>query len=119
MPEKIKSYRVLEIWQRSKKFAVDIYRATENFPRAELYGLGSQMRRAAVSIPSNIAEGFRRQSTKEKIQFLHIAYGSGAELETQLEMSNDLGYIKEYDVLANELDVLMRMFNKTIQSLRQ
>src|SRR3989304_4895952 len=103
---KIKSYRDLVVWRRAKEYTVQIYKATEEFPVHELYGLTSQMRRAAVSIPSNIAEGFRRKSRKEKLQFLGIAYGSGAELETQLDISFSLGYIKqeEHLSLANELD---------------
>jgi len=80
----IRSYRDLIIWQEAKNLTIVIYKITDKFPRSELYGLTSQIRRAAVSIPSNIAEGFGRKSKKEKIKFLHISFGSGAELETQL-----------------------------------
>ena len=112
----INSYRDLEIWQRSKTFAVSLYKATQNFPNSEIYSLTNQMRRSDVSIPSNIAEGFRRKSKLEKLQFLRIAYGSGAELETQLEISYDLQYLKQeiYEVLSKELNEIMRMLNKTI-----
>ncbi|MDO8536905.1 MAG: four helix bundle protein [bacterium] len=118
--ENIKSYKELNIWQRTKSYAVLVYKATEKFPQSELYGLTSQMRRAAVSMPSNIAEGFRRGSNKEKLQFLRITYGSGAELETQLEISYELGYLDEqkYREMVQELDVIMRMMNKTISALK-
>ena len=77
------------------------------------------MRRAAISMPSNIAEGFRRKSQKDKLQFIRIAYSSRAELETQLEISRDLGYLNEKDFnnLAGELDEIMKMINKTINAL--
>ena len=115
----IRSYRDLDIWRRAKNYAVQIYKVTEEFPRSEVYGLGGQMRRAAVSIPSNIAEGFRRKSKKEKSHFLRVAYGSGAELETQLEISRDLGYIDDaaYRELGRELDEIMRMMNKAISTI--
>jgi four helix bundle protein len=115
----IRSYRDLIIWQRTKTCVVSIYKATENFPPSELYGLTAQMRRAAISMPSNIAEGFRRKSQKDKLQFIRIAYSSGAELETQLEISRDLGYLNEKDFnnLAGKLDEIMKMINKTINAL--
>lgn len=115
----IKSYRDLNIWKKTKSFAILVYKVTERFPQSELYGLTSQMRRAAVSMPSNIAEGFRRNSKKEKLQFLRIAYGSGAEIETQLEISRDLRYLNQsdYENLSSEIDIIMRMFNKAIDSL--
>ncbi len=115
----INSYRDLEVWQRSKAFAVSLYKGTHNFPNSEIYSLTNQMRRAAISIPSNIAEGFRRKSKLEKLQFLRIAYGSGAELETQLEISYDLQYLKKeiYGELSKELDEIMRMLNKAISAL--
>ena len=116
---RINSYKDLEIWQRSEAFAVFLYKTTRDFPRIELYALTNQMRRAAVSILSNIAEGFRRKSKLEKLQFLRIAYGSGAELETQLEISRDLEYLSEdaFSIISKELDEIMRMTNKTISSL--
>lgn len=116
---RIKSYRDLNIWQKSKAYAVVIYKATERFPLHERYGLTSQMRRAVVSMPSNIAEGFRRGTRKEKLQFLRITYGSGAELETQLEISHELGYLTEadYKKLSSELNEIMKMMNKAINAL--
>ncbi|MBM3257447.1 MAG: four helix bundle protein [Candidatus Liptonbacteria bacterium] len=115
----MQSYRDLGVWQKSKRYAVRVYKITEKFPPHELYGLTSQMRRAGVSIPSGIAEGFRRKSKKEKAQFLRIAYGSGAELETQLEIGHDLGYITpaEYEELVIELEEIMKMLNKNIEVL--
>lgn len=117
----IRSYRDLEVWRRSKAYAVNVYRLTENFPKSEVYGLTSQIRRAAVSVPSNIAEGFRRKFRKEKLQFLRVAYGSGSELETQLEISFELGYLDatRYQEASAELDEIMRMMNGVINSIER
>lgn len=82
----INSYKDLIVWQKSFELCLLIYRITKEFPKEELYGIVSQMRRAALSIPSNIAEGFSRHRKLEYIQFLHISFGSAAELETQLQM---------------------------------
>lgn len=86
------SYRDLIVWQKAMSLAKDIYRVTKLFPRDELYGLTSQLRRAAVSVPSNIAEGQARFSTKEFHHFLALARGSLVEIETQLMLVTDLGY---------------------------
>jgi len=83
---KIKSFRDLEVWKLGRKIVVDVYRVTKAFPRDELYGLAGQMRRAGVSIPSNVAEGFNRIHNREYRQFLYIALGSCAELETHIEI---------------------------------
>lgn len=88
------SYRNLVVWQKSVDIVVEVYRLTEKFPKEEIYGLTSQMRRASVSIPSNIAEGSRRGSKKDFKNFILIAYGSGSELETQIEISLRLGFIE-------------------------
>ncbi|MDZ4808075.1 MAG: four helix bundle protein [Bacteroidota bacterium] len=90
-----KTYKDLDVWLRSRALVKDIYLSTQNFPKDELYGLVSQMRRCAVSIPSNIAEGYGRQYKKETIQFFHIARGSLYELETQLFIALDLNYLAE------------------------
>jgi four helix bundle protein len=87
----VKSFRDLAVWQRSIRMAVSVYRLTQGFPREEIYGLTSQMRRAAVSVPSNIAEGHGRLSTNEYRQFLGVARGSNFELQTQLEIARALG----------------------------
>jgi four helix bundle protein len=88
---KIKTHKDLNVWKESMTLAKEVYRLTKNFPKEETFGLVSQMRRAAVSIPSNIAEGAARNSNKEFIQFLHVSLGSLAELETQLLLSKELG----------------------------
>ena len=87
------SYRDLIAWQKAKSVALDVYRCTRRFPRDEVYGLSSQMRRPAVSVPSNIAEGKGRYSQKEFVQFLYHARGSLLELQTQLSIARDLDYI--------------------------
>src|SRR3989344_8848923 len=89
----IRSHKDLLVWQKSMSFVVEVYETTKNFPKEEIYGLTNQLRRAAVSIPSNIAEGFNRGSQKEKAQFLRIAYGSTSEIETQLLISRNLGFV--------------------------
>ena len=90
----IKSFRELEIWKKGIELVKGIYKMTAEFPKSELYGLTSQMRRCAVSIPSNVAEGFRRRHPKEFKHFLNIALGSSAELETQLVIAKELGYLE-------------------------
>lgn len=94
MKSRIKNFRDLEVWQLGKKIALAVYRATAGFPKEEVYGISSQMRKAAVSIPSNIAEGFNRRHNREYRQMLHVALGSCAELETQVELSCELGYLE-------------------------
>ncbi len=98
-----------------------IYKITKIFPASELYGLTSQMRRSAISIPSNIAEGFRRGSQKEKLHFLRIAFGSSAELDTQLAISTELEYLenKTYLELSRELNEIMRMINSALQNMEK
>ncbi len=90
----VRSYRDLKVWQSSKALAVEIYRLTSGLPKEEAYGLVAQMRRSAVSVPSNIAEGNARP-TKEYVRFIGIAQGSLAELETQLEIACDIGYFEQ------------------------
>ncbi|PWB47614.1 MAG: four helix bundle protein [Candidatus Methylomirabilota bacterium] len=87
------SFKELTVWQNAYRLALEVYRITCAFPSSEQYGLASQMKRASVSIPSNIAEGYKRQSRKEYLQFLSIASGSAGELETQLLLSGDLGFL--------------------------
>jgi four helix bundle protein len=91
---KIKTHKDLDVWKESMNLAEEVYKLTESFPKEEIFGLTSQMRRAATSIPSNIAEGAARNSDKEFIQFLHVSLGSLAELETQLLLSRKLGFLK-------------------------
>ena len=92
---KIKTYRDLVVWQKSMALVTEIYKATKSFPKDEIYSLISQMRRCAISIPSNIAEGFGRKSTNDYIRFLNITMGSLYELQTQLEISLNLRYTNE------------------------
>ena len=112
---RIENFKDLHVWQDSKDLSVRIYRVTRSFPPNEQFGLASQIQRAAVSIPSNIAEGFCRNGDKEFKHFLLIARGSAAELETQLLIAKDLGYIKA-DVL-DELVELLVQVHKTINGL--
>lgn len=113
----ISSYKDLIVWQRAIELVVEIYKLTEDFPREEIYGLTAQMRRSAVSIPSNIAEGRFRGTKKDYSQFLRIAYGSGAELETQIEISRRLPKTKELDYLkaSSLLEEVMKMLNVIIR----
>jgi len=107
------SYRDLIVWQKSMSLVVEIYKVTKLYPQSELYGLISQTRRSAISIPSNIAEGRRRGSKKDFIHFLIIAYASGAELETQVEIAKRLEFGKAQDFKAVDdlLDEVMRILN--------
>lgn len=95
MKEKIRSFRDLNIWKLGIEIIEEVYKATRVFPKDELYTLASQMKRCAVSIPSNVAEGFARKYNKEYKQFLYITLGSCAELETQIEIAFKLKYITE------------------------
>ena len=111
-------YRDLEVWRRAIELAKNIYALTESFPKSEIYGLTSQIRRAAVSIPSNIAEGQTRNSPKEFRQFLSISLGSVAELETQLIIAKAIGYIEEaINELLQSTDSITRMTKNLIKSL--
>ena len=101
---KIKSFTDLEAWKEGHKLVLMVYKATENFPQKEVFGITSQMRRAAVSITSQIAEGFSRQSYKEKIQFYCISQGSNTELQNQMLIARDVGYMKNdiFDKIAQQ-----------------
>lgn len=117
----LNSYKDLIVWQKAFDLSLMIYKITNNFPRCELYGLISQMRRNGVSIPSNIAEGYTRNNRREYIQFLYIAYASGAEFETQLLIAKALGYLneEEFQRVNALLEEVMRMLNRLIFSLKQ
>ena len=106
-----KHYKDLLVWQRGMALAKLVYRLTVRFPREEKFGLTSQIRRASVSVPSNIAEGQARQSTKEFLQFLSHAEGSLAELETQVILSAELGFVPQEDTkeILNKIDELQKM----------
>ncbi|MFA6255472.1 MAG: four helix bundle protein [Patescibacteria group bacterium] len=111
-------YRKLIVWQKGVDLVVEVYKLTELLPKSELYGLTSQIRRSAVSIPSNIAEGRRRCSLAEYRHFLQIAFGSGGELETQIEICKRLPGIKEFDYRSVDLllEEVMKMLNKMINN---
>ena len=117
--QKIKNFRDLDIWQLGKKIVGMVYAATREFPREELFTLIAQMRRAAISIPSNIAEGFNRYHNKEYRQFLYLALGSCAELETQIETCEDLVYISQSIKLEllEKVDHESRMIRNLIKKL--
>lgn len=117
----IKSVKDMYVYQKGYQLALRTYKTTQRFPKGELYGLTAQLRRAAVSIPSNIAEGHRRHSRNEYVQFLYIAYGSCGEMETQLDISRDLGFISESEyteLYAVQSDV-SKLLCRLIQALRQ
>jgi four helix bundle protein len=118
---KSRNYQDLIVWQKAIDLVVATYVLTGRFPSSEKYGLISQMRRSAVSIPSNIAEGSKRGTKKDFCQFLNVAFGSGAELETQIEISKRLsfGNEKDYTELAGPLNEVMRMLGKIISGLKE
>ena len=116
-----RSYRELLVWQKAKALAVEVYRNSERFPRTETFGLTSQIRRAAVSVASNIAEGQGRLTPGEFIHFLGLARGSLLELETQLDIALELAYLdqREQRVLASEIYQVLGLLNRLIDSLRR
>lgn len=115
----MKTYKELTVWQKSFKLTLEIYKTTKRFPKSELYGLTSQMRRSATAIPSNIAEGYCRRHRKEYIRFLSIAFASGAELETQLLLAEKLRYLvkEEFSRLNSLLTEVMKMLNVLLNRL--
>jgi four helix bundle protein len=117
--EKIRNFRDLNIWKLGMEIVEDVYRLTKEFPREELYGLSAQMRRCAVSIPSNTAEGFTRKHNKEYKQFLYISLGSCAELETQIEIAFRLKYLNEQakEVLLEKTNHVTRMTMNLLKCL--
>lgn len=113
-------FKELEIWKRSQEVCITVYSITQNFPNSEMFGLQSQIRRSAVSIPSNIAEGTSRNSNKEFSRFLEISLGSAYELETQLIIANRLKYIENgtFDQLSEELNAIIQMTMKFRSRIR-
>ncbi len=104
---KIKSFTDLNTWKEAHRLVILVYQITKKFPREELYSLVDQMRRAVISVTSNIAEGFGRQSMKEKIQFYYLAHGSLTELKNQILASKDIGYLnqEDFDLLVNQSNI--------------
>jgi four helix bundle protein len=116
---RIDSYQQLEVWRKSVALVTEIYKITRCFPREELYGLTSQVRRAAVSIPANIAEGWGRNMTRDYVQFLRVARGSLLELETHLVIARNLTFIDTgtMEKSAQQTQEINRMLNGLIRSL--
>lgn len=116
----MQDFKQLVVWQKAHKLTLAIYNTTPNFPKDELYGLTSQIRRAAVSIPANVAEGCGRNGDIEFARFLQIAMGSAAELEYHLLLAHDLGFIEntQYNQLNQDLVEVKRMLNAFIQKLK-
>ena len=119
MTEKIRSFRDLDVWKKGIEIVKDMYKTVDGFPKREFYGLSNQMQRCSVSIPSNIAEGFNGFHNKEYRQFLYVALGSCAELETQIEIAVELKYINEQRkiYLLEKLDHESRMLRNLIKKL--
>jgi len=114
-----KPHRKLKVWQASMDFVIDVYKEAQRFPAQEKFGIAAQLQRAAVSIPSNIAEGAARRNTRELLQFLYIARGSLSELDTQLEICLRLGYLGKpaYDRLVLKLETISKMLSGLIASI--
>jgi len=118
---KINSYRNLIVWQKSVALVTDIYTLTKSFPQEEKFGIVSQLNRASVSIPSNIAEGWGRESSKNYLQFLRISRGSLMETETLLEISKNLNYINEseFKAISDNIEEVSKILQGLIKSIQQ
>ena len=116
----MKSYQQLDVWQKGVSLSIEVYKFTEQFPRSEKFGLTAQIRRATVSVPANIAEGWGRGSTREYVQFLLVARGSIFELETHLIIGQKLGFLEESQLghLLQVTQAIGRMLNGLILALR-
>ena len=119
--EKIKSFTDLIAWKKGHQLVISVYRITDNFPQKEIFALTNQMCRCAISITSNIAEGFSRKGTKEKIQFYHMSLGSLTELQNQLLIARDINYLPENEFikLANQTVEVSKLINGLIRSLKK
>lgn len=115
----IRNHKDLDVWKRSMDFVMEMYKITNKFPSSELYGLTSQIRRASISIPSNIAEGAGRKNTKEFIQFLYFSLGSASEIETQIEIASRLGYIEDSKEYLDHLDSIRKMLSDLMYALKK
>jgi four helix bundle protein len=112
-----KSFEDVDIWQKAHEFVLGVYRLTDEFPKHELFCLTSQLRRAAISIPANFAEGFRKQSKRDKVRFYNIAIGSLEECRYYLRLAKDLGYADTAD-LRNHLETISRMLTRYSAAIR-
>jgi len=116
----VQNFKSLKVWEKSHELTLAVYKATANFPKDELYGLTSQIRRACASVPANIAEGCGRTGKAELARFLQVAMGSASELEYHLLLAHDLGLLRdgEYKLLENQAVELKRMLSSFISKLR-
>jgi four helix bundle protein len=116
----VRSFKDLKVWQKGHELTLSVYRATRSFPKDEMYGMTSQLRRAAASVPANIAEGCVRGSAAEFRHFLQVALGSASELEYHVLLSHELGYLDEpqYEALNSHATELKRMLTSFIQKLK-
>jgi len=117
MPEKIARFEDLSVWQKAHQLVLQVYRITGSFPAEERFGLSSQMRRAAVSVPANLAEGFKKRGVKDKLNFYNIAQGSLEELRYYLILSKDLGYLSDNHEMVESAEEIARMLHGLIASV--
>ena len=114
----MRDYKKIEVWQLAHELVISIYRVTRSFPREELFGLTSQLRRAAVSVPANIAEGFKKKSRLDKLRFFNIAQGSLEEVRYYLLLAKDLGY-GDSSALADDLDIVGKLLEGYMSSIKR
>jgi len=114
-----RNHRTLRVWQEAVELVVQVHRNTRSFPREEIYGLTSQMRRAAVSVPSNIAEGFARSGTRELLHYLNMAAASLSELDTHVEIARRLEYLRDASELSESVDRVSRLLAALVTSLKR
>ena len=117
MAEKIARFGDLAVWQKAHQMVLQVYRITGSFPAEERFGLSSQMRRAAVSVPANLAEGFKKRGVRDKLNFYNIAQGSLEELRYYLILSKDLGYIPDHRDMAEAAEEIAKMLHGLIASV--
>ena len=121
MESKIKTFRDLIVWQKAMQLVTEVYRLTKSFPANEVYGLTAQIRRCAVSVPSNIAEGYGRKATNDYVRFLRIGISSLYELQTQIDISLNLKYLckSDFDILYESSREIERMLSSLIRKLEK
>ena len=119
MEIKTKSFEELDAWKKAHQFVIEIYKITENFPKSEIFGLVSQFRRSAVSVAANIAEGYGKNGTKDKLRFYNISQGSNEECKYYIILSKDLGYINmdRYLILKQELEDSSKLLNSYCRAI--
>ncbi len=119
MGDKITDFKDLIVWQKAHQMALAVYKFTRGFPDEEKFGLVSQMRRAAVSVPANVAEGFSRRGIRDKLNFYNIAQSSIAELEYFIILAQDLGYLKRDDKLKRDVDDIQKLLSALVRSIKE